>query len=188
MDAADIVAKPLSVIINTSLNQGIVPTMWKNAKVIPPFKGGSHLEMDSYRPISILPVLSKVMEKVVNVQLRQYLANNVICNFQCGFRRYHSTEFAALYLSDSIRCNTDKGCVTGALFIDLRKAFDSIDHNLLLAKLYAYNVVGTENGFVVILIIGCRVSSTKIVCLNVCRWNQECHRVRSLVRFYLRYL
>ena len=122
-----VLAKPLSVIINTSLNQDIVPTMRKNAKVIPLFKGGSHLEMDIYRPISILPVLSKVMEKVVNVQLRQYLANNdVICNFQYGFRRYHSTESTALYLSDSIRRNADKGCITGALFNSVYRCEKSI--------------------------------------------------------------
>ena len=78
--------------------------------------------MDNYRPISILPVISKIAEKAVNVQLQQYLRHHGLLNaFQSGFRRHHSTLTAVTYFCESIRRSTDAGKLTGALFIDLKK-------------------------------------------------------------------
>ena len=132
-DSACIVATPLTTIINASLRQGIVPDDWKSARVTPLFKKGKVEDLDSYRPISVLPIVSKLLERAVHTQLGEYLKeHNILSPYQCGFRKAHSTEFAALSLADTIRRNIEQGQLTGALFIDFRKAFDSIDHSVLL--------------------------------------------------------
>ena len=86
IDAADIVAKPLTQIINLSLKSGTVPKDWKSARVVPLFKKGKAEEMDNYRPISILPSVSKILERAVYIQLYAYLqSNKVLSPYQCGF-------------------------------------------------------------------------------------------------------
>lgn len=121
-----------TIIINASLQQGRVPDDWKSARVIPLFKKGKTEDLDNYRPISILPTVSKLLEKDVQRKVGDYLReHNILTPFQCGFRKHHSTEFAALSLADTIRRNIEQGQLTGAVFIDFRKAFDSIDHHLL---------------------------------------------------------
>ena len=102
-------------------------------------------DMDNYRPISVLPVVSKVLERVVNHQLHSFLSEHKLLSpFQCGFRRNHSTEFAAIAFSDYIRRGMDLGLLTGAVFIDLRKAFDSVDHEILISKLESYGLKDIE--------------------------------------------
>ena len=102
--------------------------------------------MDNYRPISILPVLSKILEGAVHRQLYHHLQqHNILSPYQCGFRKCHSTEFAALSFADTIRRGIDQGKLTGAVFIDLRKAFDTVDHGLLLDKLTTVGVSGPEH-------------------------------------------
>ena len=106
------------------------------ALVVPLYKSGGHASMDNYRPISILPVMSKIMEKAVNVQLQRYLQRfDLLSPFQAGFRQHHSTESAVLYFTDEVRRSVESGKLTGALFIDLRKVFDSVPHKELLSKL-----------------------------------------------------
>ena len=103
--------------------------------------------MDNYRPISVFPTVSKLLEKAVHEQLCRFLTTNHLLNpYQCGFRRYHSTETAVISLTDSIRRNIDQKMLTGAVFVDvrLRKAFDSVDHSLLLAKLESYGITESE--------------------------------------------
>ena len=101
--------------------------------------------MDNYRPISVLPVLSKVFERIVHNQLYTYLEeHNLLSDCQFGFRRRSSTEHAITYFSDFIRTSKDKDKSTGAVFVDFRKAFDTIDHALLLANLGIYGVHGKE--------------------------------------------
>ena len=105
--------------------------------------------MDNYRPISVLPTISKVLERVVHTQLYDFLAKEKLLSpYQCGFRKGHSTELAVLSFTDSIRRSMDQGLLTGAVFIDLRKAFDTVDHDLLLEKLTkGYGVTGKELGW-----------------------------------------
>ena len=101
--------------------------------------------MDNYRPISIIPTVSKLLERAVHHQLYQYLLeHNILSPFQCGFRKCHSTEFAALSLADTIRRNMDQGMLTGAVFRDFRKAFDTVNHDLLLQKLSYMGVLDKE--------------------------------------------
>jgi hypothetical protein len=122
-----------------------VPDDWKAAFVIPLFKKGKKDNVDNYRPISILPAVSKLLEKVVHTQLVSYLQeHHLLSPYQCGFCKQHSTTFAALSFADTIKRNIDQGHMTGAVFVDLRKAFDSIDHSLLLKKLYNLGIRNRE--------------------------------------------
>ena len=85
-------------LVNLSLSAGIVPCDWKMARVVPLYKSGGHESMDNYRPISILPVTSKIMEKAFNVQLQRYLQRfDLLSPFQAGFRQHHSTESALFH-------------------------------------------------------------------------------------------
>ena len=123
-DAAEVISKPLTQIINASLSQGIVPHEWKHARVTPLFKKGVSTDLDNYRPISVLPVVSKLQERAVHHQLYSFCnEHKLLSPFQCGFRSNHSTEFAAVAFSDYVRRGMDQGLLTGAVFIDLRKAF-----------------------------------------------------------------
>lgn len=101
--------------------------------------------MDNYRPISVLPVFSKVLERVVYKQLYSYLeANELLSERQFGFRQRSSTQHAVTILTDSIRQNIDKGLMTGAVFLDLRKAFDTVDHSRIISKLPLYGIRDKE--------------------------------------------
>ena len=134
-DAAEVISKPLTQIINASLSQGIVPHEWKHARVTPLFKKGVSTDLDNYRPIPVLPVVSKLLEQAVHHQLHSFCnEHKLLSPFQCGFRSNHSTEFAAVAFSDYVRRGMDQGILTGAVFIDVRKAFDSVDHDLLIKQ------------------------------------------------------
>ena len=140
-----VVAKPLTTLINVSLFTGLVPSEWKSARAIPLFKGGKIEDMDNYRPISILPVVSKLLERVVQDQLSCFLHEMKLRTpFQCGFRKGHSTESAVISFTDTIHRDMDHVYLTGAVFIDLRKAFDTVDHELLLEKLRGFGLEGIE--------------------------------------------
>ena len=119
----------------------MVPDDWKTSRVVPLFKFDNREEMDNYRPISVLAVISKITEKVVYHQLFSYLnASNPLSSCQSGFRKNFSTETAVTLFVDEIRRNVDNGLLTGAVFIDLKKAFDTIDQHILLNKLQRYGV------------------------------------------------
>ena len=101
--------------------------------------------MDNYRPISILPVVSKIIEKAIHLQLVKFLdQNSLLSEFQFGFRPKLSTELAAIHLFDNIRESVDSGKLVGAVFIDLSKAFDTVSHSTLLEKLPQYGIEGIE--------------------------------------------
>ena len=139
-DISDIFATPLTLLINQSLQSGIFPDKLKIAKVVPIFKAGKD-NIDSYvhnyRPISLLSCFSKIFERVVYNQLYNHLQlNKLLYDSQYGFRKSHSTELAALELIDSIYKNLDQGKTPIAIFLDLSKAFDTIDHKILINKLH----------------------------------------------------
>jgi len=138
-----VITKPLCYIINLSLQTGLFPSDLKAARVTPIFKSGQKDSFDNYRPISILPALSKIFEKCAHKQLMRYLEDNgLLSESQFGFRKNRSTEHATTLFSDHIRKAMDKGQLTGAVFIDLSKAFDTISHGAIINKLHRYGITG----------------------------------------------
>lgn len=132
-------------IINRSLASGIVLTEFKCGKVVPIYKSGNQTDVNNYRPITILPAISKVLEKCVYSQTMSYLEqNNLLSNQQFGFRKNHSTELAASLFLDNIRKEIDLGKLCGAVFVDLCKAFDTISHSSIVCKLPEYGITGIE--------------------------------------------
>ena len=135
-DGAEVLATPLSQIINLSIVSSTFPDLGKIGKLKAIFKKGSKIDPKNYRPISLLPLLSKIFEKVIYSQTTSFLEdNNILFTHQSGFRPKHSTESCLNHLCDRIIEGCDSGCHTGLILIDLQKAFDTINHEILLGKL-----------------------------------------------------
>ena len=145
IDGIDFIAEPLSDLVNRCLESSLFPTSEKLSKIVPIYKAKERSIMDNYRPISLLPVLSKVFEYVAHGQLYNYLEdNNLLSHSQFGFRNHSSTQHAITLFSDDLRRNMYKGQTTGAVFVDLRKAFDTVDHARFLSKLSIYGIRNKE--------------------------------------------
>ncbi len=128
-------------LLNVCINRGSVPEEWKRAKVTPVYKYGSHEDPSNYRPISILPVLSKLLERAVNGQLYEHLQKyNLITTWQSGFRPNYSTSTALIYFSDKILSAIDHGKLTDVIYLDLKKVFNTVDIDMLLQKLARYGI------------------------------------------------
>ena len=140
-DAAPEVSESITYIINLTISTSTIPSEWKTAKVTPIYKSGDKSDPNNYRPISVLPLISKVMERAIQSQLIAFLnKHNLLSINQSGFRKKHSTETAAVYFVDHILEQMDRQMMTGSIFIDLRKAFDLVDHQCLLHKLEHYGI------------------------------------------------
>ena len=105
--------------------------------IFPLFKKHDRLSKNNYRPVSILPMLSKLYGKILYIQIYNYFTN-IFSKYICGFRKGHSTQHCLLFMLENLRKALDKRLKTGILLTDLSKAFDSISHDLLIAKLHAY--------------------------------------------------
>ena len=126
----------ITYVFNKILSSSEYPTAWKDAKIIPVHKKSSTFQANDFRPISILPALSKALETIMKTQISSYLSeNNLLCSVQSGFRRYHSTESALLNVTSDVRLNTDLKHISLLLLLDFSKAFDTVNHNLLCSKL-----------------------------------------------------
>ena len=138
-----IIAMPLSHIMNCSLISGIVPSKLKIAKVIPIFKNGHREDMYNYRPISVLPCFSKIFKKIIANRLLSFLLKyNILYDHQFGFIPGKSTTHAILSLVDYLINSFEDNKLTCGIFLDISKAFDTIDHNILLSKVYKYGIRG----------------------------------------------
>ena len=127
-----IVSESLSDIINTSFSTGIYIDDLKISKIIPIFKEkGSNLDYCNYRPISLLSNIDKIIEKLMFKRLYHFFSkNDVLYNLQFGFRENHSTIHALIYLTEKVRKALDDNCYSCGVFVDLQKAFDTIDHDI----------------------------------------------------------
>ena len=134
---------PLTHIFNASFEQGIFPKDFKLAKVIPVYKKGDNTLCSNYRPISILSVFSKIFEKLVYNRLMAFLdKNKILYNKQFGFRQGYGTDMALLEFVNNISLAFEDKKIVLGLFLDLSKAFDSIDHDILTNKMYHHGIRG----------------------------------------------
>ena len=135
----DVIAAPLTDVINSSITSGAFPTQWKDAIVVPILKKGDSKEMKNYRPVSCLTAASKVLEKVVCKQLTRFAeVHDLLPNNQHGFRAQRSTMTALSSMQKKWIQNSEGGLMTGILVWDLSSAFDTLDINLFLEKIKIY--------------------------------------------------
>ena len=132
-------------IFNTSLKSSRFPNDWKTTRMTPIFKEGNKSDKSNYRPISVLPVISRLFEKLVLNQLYQYLDHKGLLSLnQSGFKRLHSTVTCLLKNTGDWKTGLDSGQMLGMVFVDLRNAFDTVDHRILCNKFKLYGVQQRE--------------------------------------------
>lgn len=166
----------LTELVNQVLHSGVYPNILKYAKVIPLHKKGDRKLLNNYRPISVLSVINKIFELVIKKRLLNFFeGKDILYNHQYGFRRNRNTSLAALTLVDKIKLAIDNNKVAGAIFIDLCKAFDLVNHKILLDKLEYYGVRGLALKLITSYLsdryqtvyVGTHKSDSKIVDLGV---------------------
>ena len=139
----DLISEPICNFVNFSIETGIVPDQMKIARLIPIYKSGENNLFSNYRPISVLPIFSKILERVVYNRLMDYInINQILFRNQYGFRKNHSTSLALISLYDKISAGFDANKHTVGIFLDLSKAFDTVDHAILISKLDHYGIRG----------------------------------------------
>ena len=135
--------EPLTCLINRSFKDGIFPNELKLARVVPIFKCGDSTAPSNYRPISILSFFSKIFEKLLYKCLLNFLdANDIIYKYQFGFRERHSTQLAIISLVEKITKSWESDDLVIGVFLDLKKTFDTVPHDILIKKLHAYGIRG----------------------------------------------
>ena len=135
--SVDIYIKEITFIINVYLEKGIFPDDLKLADVSPIFKKEDSFKKENYRPVSILPHMLKVFERILYKQI-DTLMTAKFSPYLCGFRKNHNAQYSLLKMIETRTKHLDKGEKIGVILMDLSKAFDTINHSLLLAKLDAY--------------------------------------------------
>ena len=141
---AHLICKPLATIYSNCIRDGIFPSVLKTGKVIPIHKKENKECIENYRPVSILPVFGKIFEKIIYNRLYSFfISKGILREEQFGFRKGHSTAHALHQSVDSINKSLDNGRHVLGIFIDLSKAFDTLDHSILLTKLENYGIRGS---------------------------------------------
>merc|ERR1712055_698100 len=133
----------LEILFSKCIQEGVFPDSYKIAQVIPLFKGGDREDPNCYRPISLNPTISKILEKLLGTRLIKFLTKyKILSKDQFGFRAKFSTEYAIVDIYDKLIKNLDEKKSSCAIFLDLAKAFDSVNHQILLRKLHCYGIRG----------------------------------------------
>ena len=136
-DNIDIFSLKLINDFNHSIEEGYFPSNLKNADVTPIHKKGDLTDKPTYRPVSILPAMSKIMERLILQQLHT-IWDNILSKYQCGFRKHFSSQQCLILMLEKWKETLDRKGVSGALLTDQSKAFDCLEHDLMTAKLNAY--------------------------------------------------
>ncbi len=142
-----IIAEPLEFLFNASFETGIVPIKLKSANVIPVYKKDSQFSLSNYRPISLLSIFSKLLEKLLCKGLNFFEKEKILFDNQFGFRTNHSTDHAILSIIDKIQRAIDEQDYSCGIFLDLSKAFDTVNHAILLKKLEYYGIRGVAGSW-----------------------------------------
>ena len=131
-----IIAPYLEKLFNICLSDGVFPDCFKIAKVTPLFKGGSKQDPNSYRPIALLPCIGKVFERIISTRLLSFLEKyDILSEHQFGFRKHYSTNHALVSIVEHIKQNLDNNKFTCGVFVDLEKAFNTVNHEILIKNL-----------------------------------------------------
>ena len=138
-----LIACPLTYVFNLSLSNGVFPMEMKISNVVPLFKGGDEMLFTNYRPVSLLITLSKVLERVMYNRLINFLNEfKLLFEYQFGFRKYFSSYMALMILVDKLSHYLENGDYVIGIFLDFSKAFDTVNHSILLEKMYYYGIRG----------------------------------------------
>ena len=152
-----VVGGPLCDLFNKSLFTGKFPNKWKLARIAPIFKSGARDDRSNYRPISSLPCISRLFEKLIFNQFYEYLDANIsLYEHQSGFRLLHSVATALMTSTNDWYLNIDKVEYIDLIFIDLKKAFDTVDHDILLKQLKMYGVTALEHDWFTSYLENCK--------------------------------
>ena len=139
----DVIVAPLTHICNLSLQDGIFPAEMKHATVVPLYKSDDPMAFNNYRPVSLLPVLPKVFEKLMYTRFLNFLNKyQLLCKYQFGFRKLYSTCMALIMFMDKLSESLDDGKFVVGVFLDFSKAFDTVDQDILTMNLAHYGIRG----------------------------------------------
>ena len=138
-ESAAVIARPIANIINSSISQCRYPASWKMGQVTPLFKKDDELSKANYRPVTVLPAINNIYERILVLQLNEFYGS-ILSDFISSYRKFHSCETSLLRMTEEWRSMRDDGQLVGIVSMDLSKAFDVIQHPLLLAKLKAYGL------------------------------------------------
>ena len=142
-EGAPVLASIITDLVNLSISLSLFPDDSKIAKLKPLYKKEAKTKPKNYRPISLLQLLSKITERIIHNQTQEFLdKNNILYKYQSGFRKHHSTDTCLSYLTDKVKIGFEEGLLTGMVLIDLQKAFDTIDHSILLEKMSCLGFAG----------------------------------------------